>query len=150
MVSSGPQEPKPKEPLSRIEREVLEILERTDQDKPPVTDMMRWKARSQRRQRKQQISATLDHARQRITPGVIFVLGIALTLIAIFARHSSPLLARGSAILALACLIIPFVMAIRRPKSPTGVKSWRGKDMSFGQDYESPIDSIKRWWKSRH
>ena len=75
---------------------------------------------------------------------------IALTLIAIFARHSSPLLARGSAILALVCLIIPFVMAMRRPKSPTGVKTWRGKDMTYGEDYESPIDSIKRWWKSRH
>ena len=150
MVSSGPQEPKPKEPLSRIEREVLEILERTDQEKPPVTDMMRWKAQSQRRQRKQQVSATLVRMRQRITPGVIFAFGIALTLTALFARHGSPLLARGSAILALVCLIVPFVMAMRRPQSPTGVKTWRGKDMTYGGDYQSPIDSIKRWWRSRH
>ena len=52
MVTSDPEEPKQREPLTRIEREVLEILERTDSDKPPVTDLVRWKAQSQRRQRR--------------------------------------------------------------------------------------------------
>jgi hypothetical protein len=150
VVASGPQEPKPKEPLSRIEREVLEILEKSDQEKPPVTDMMRWKAQSQRRQRKQQLATGVHHARERLTPGMIFILGLALTVMAIVVRHGSPTVARTMAILALVCLIVPFLMVVRRPKSPTGVKTWRGKEMIEDRDFESPIVTIKRWWNSRH
>jgi hypothetical protein len=150
VVSSGPQEPKPKEPLSRIEREVLEILEKSDQEKPPVTDMMRWKAQSQRRQRKQQLSTVLLHARQGLTPGIIFILGLVLTVLAIVVRHGSPAVGRTMAILALVCLIVPFLMVMRRPKSPTGVKTWRGKEMTEDREFESPIVTIKRWWNSRH
>jgi hypothetical protein len=150
VVASGPQEPKPKEPLSRIEREVLEILEKSDQEKPPVTDMMRWKAQSQRRQRTQQLATGLHHARERLTPGMVFILGLALTVLAIVVRHGSPSIARITAILALICLIVPFLMVLRRPKSPTGVKSWRGKEMTEDREFESPIVTIKRWWHSRH
>ena len=57
MVTSDPEGPKKQEPLSRVEREVLEILEQSESDKPPVTDMMRWKAEQQKRERQLQLQS---------------------------------------------------------------------------------------------
>jgi hypothetical protein len=149
MVTSDPEEPKQREPLSRIEREVLEILERSDGDKPPVTDLMKWKAQSQRRHRQQQASAILQGVRVRLTPGILLILGVVLSVMALIARHSTPGLARFAAIAALICLIVPFIMVFRRPAQPTGPKKWRGRDMVLESREGSPIEAIKRWWRNR-
>jgi hypothetical protein len=149
MVTSDPEEPKQREPLTRIEREVLEILERTDSDKPPVTDLVRWKAQSQRRQRQQQFSSIAQGTRERLTPGILLILGVVLSVMALIARHSTPGLARFAAIAALVCLIVPFIMVFRRPTQPTGPKKWRGRDMVLESRDGSPIDAIRRWWRNR-
>jgi hypothetical protein len=151
MVTSDPEEPKQREPLSRIEREVLEILERADSDKPPVTDLVKWKAASQRRQRQRQVRSVFQRAQERLTPGILLLMGVVLSVMALIARHSSvtPGLARVAAIAALVCLIVPFIMVFRRPSQPTGPKRWRGRDMVLEGRDESPIDAIRRWWKSR-
>jgi hypothetical protein len=149
MVTSDPEEPKQREPLSRIEREVLEILERADSDKPPVTDLVKWKAQSQRRQRQQQVSSVVGGLRNRLTPGILLIMGVVLAVMALIARHSTPGLARFAAIAALICLIVPFIMVFRRPAQPTGPKRWRGRDMVLDSRDDSPIDAIRRWWRSR-
>ncbi len=149
MVTSDPEEPKQREPMSRIEREVLEILERTDGDKPPVTDLMKWKAQSQRRQRQQQAHAVLHQLRDRLTPGMLLLIGVVLSVLALVFRHGTPEVARIGAIAALVCLIVPFIMVFRRPAQPTGPKRWRGRDMVVGGQGESPIEALRRWWKSR-
>lgn len=149
MVTSDPEEPKQREPLSRIEREVLEILERTDNEKPPVTDLVKWKAQSQRRQRQQQVGEVMHGLRDRLTPGILLVLGVVLSVVALVARHSTPGLARFAAIAAVICLIVPFIMVFRRPEQPTGPKRWRGRDMVIHNREDSPIEAIRRWWRSR-
>jgi len=149
MVTSDPEEPKQREPLSRIEREVLEILERTDSDKPPVTDLVKWKAQSQRRQRQQQMSSIAHQLRERLTPGILLLLGVVLSVLALVFRHGTPEVARIFAIAALVCLIVPFIMVFRRPAQPTGPKRWRGRDMVLESHGESPIEAIRRWWKRR-
>ena len=149
MVTSDPEEPKQREPLSRIEREVLEILERTDSDKPPVTDLVKWKAQSQRRQRQQQASHIAQQLRERLTPGILLLMGVVLSVLALIFRHGTPEVARLFAIAALVCLIVPFIMVFRRPAEPTGPKRWRGRDMVLESRGESPIEAIRRWWKRR-
>lgn len=149
MVASGPQEPGTGEPLSRIEREVLEILEKTEQEKPPVTDMVRWKASRRQRQLKQQVLRLLRELRQRLTPGVIFMFGITFAILAIAMRHGAPLPARVAAFLALGCLVAPFIIVLRRPVNKGPVKTWRGRDISLSPEEPSPVDALRRWWKTR-
>lgn len=149
MVASDPEGPKQQEPLSRIEREVLEILERSESEKPPVTDLVRWKAEQQRRQHEVQARRLGDQIRERATPGMLLLFGLLLAVMVFVFRHSSPGLARVAAIAALICLIAPFIIGFRRPSQPAGPKKWRGREVALGDDEPSPIDQLKRWWRDR-
>lgn len=151
MVTSDPEEPRQQqEPLTRIEREVLEILERTEGERPPVTDLVKWKAQNQRRRSQQQLSLAGQRVRQLLTPGILLVFGVALSLIAVFALDSSSGFGRIVSIAAIALIIVPFGMAFRRPSRPNDVKRWRGQDIVLNDQSESPITSVKRWWKNRN
>jgi hypothetical protein len=151
MVTSDPGEPKQQqEPLTRIEREVLEILERTETERPPVTDLVKWKAQHQRRRSQQQLSMAGQRLRQILSPGMLLVCGVVLSLIAVFALDSSSGFGRIVSIAAIALIIIPFGMAFRRPNRPSDVKRWRGQDMVLNDQGESPVTAVKRWWKNRN
>jgi hypothetical protein len=150
VVASDPEGPKKQEPLSRIEREVLEILEQSEANPPPVTDLMRWKAEQQRLQRQAQIRSIRDQIAERMTPGMLLIFGVLLAIMAYAARHTSAFVSRGFAIAALVCLILPFVMNWRKPgQMASGPKRWRGKDVVFDQPPANPIEEIKRWWRNR-
>lgn len=151
MVMSDQEGPKKQEPLSRVEREVLEILEQSDSDKPPVTDMMRWKAAQQRRERATQVRNSWNGIQERLTPGMLLLFGVLLAVFSWLTRHSSAFVSRGFAIAALICLILPFVLNWRQRGSTidTGPKRWRGKDIDLSDRSPNPIDDLKRWWRNR-
>lgn len=151
MVTSDPEEPKQQqEPLTRIEREILEILEKTDSERPPVTDLVKWKAQHQRRRSQQQLSLATDRVRKMLTPGILLIVGVMLSLIAVFALDSSTTFGRIASIAAISLIIIPFGMAFRRPSGPNQVKRWRGRDIVLNERQESPITAGRRWWKNRN
>lgn len=150
MVTSDPEEPKQRhEPLSRIEREVLEILERSDEERPPVTDMVKWRAQQQRRKSQQQLGQAAQRLRGFLSPGVILIFGVALALVAVFAFDSSHGIGRFVSIAAILLILVPIGMAFRRPSRPNEVKRWRGQDMVLSDRPGSPITAIKDWWKNR-
>ncbi|MCC6705554.1 MAG: hypothetical protein IT334_11795 [Thermomicrobiales bacterium] len=150
MVTSDPEGPKQQEPLSRIEREVLEILEQTEGEKPPVTDLVRWKAERQRRERQLQLQSLGGQLRERFTPGLLLVFGILLGIMAYVSRHTSEFVSRSFAVAALICLILPFIIHWRTPKGiSSGPKTWRGRDIEIERRGANPIDEIKRWWNQR-
>jgi hypothetical protein len=151
MVTSDPGEPKQQqEPMTRIEREVLEILERTEHDRPPVTDLVKWKAQHQRRRGQQQLGEATRRVRQLLSPGILLAVGVALSLIAVFALDSSSGFGRLVSIAAILLIIIPLGMAFRRPSRPNEVKRWRGQDVVLNDHPESPVTVVKRWWKNRN
>ena len=150
MVTSDAEEPKQPEPMSRIEREVREILEQTEAEKPPVIDMVRWKAERQRRDRQVQLHSLGGQLRECFTPGLVLLFGVLLGIMAFAARHTSEFVSRGFAIAALICLILPFILHWRSPKGiSSGPKTWRGRDIEIEQRTVNPIDEIKRWWNQR-
>ncbi len=150
MVMSDPEGPKKQEPLSRVEREVLEILEQSDSDKPLVTDMMRWKAAQERRERSMQVRGAWSTLQERLTPGMLLLFGVLLAVFSYVSRHSSPFVSRGFAIAALICLILPFILHWRnRGSIESGPKRWRGKDIDLHERPETPLDDLKRWWRNR-
>ena len=150
MVMSDQEGPKKQEPLSRIEREVLEILEQSDSEKPPVTDMMRWKAEQQRRERSAQVRGSWELLKERMTPGMLLIFGVLLAILSFVMRHSSEFVSRGFAVAALVCLILPFIINWRnRGNIDQGPKQWRGRDVVFEEPLRNPLDELKRWWRNR-
>ena len=146
MVASDPEEQRPR---SRVEREVIEILEQAERQPPPITDIAMWRAKSAGRRRKAQLQASAGGLRLRLTPGIVLVLGIATALIAFSMRHSNPTISRAFAFLALVGLVAPFIMAYRRPAPGPTVKRWRGTEIPLGNTPEDPLDRVRRWWRSR-
>jgi Flp pilus assembly protein TadB len=150
MVTSDPEEPKQQqEPLTRIEREVLEILERSEEERPPVTDLVKWRAQHQRRKSQQQLSQAAQRLRGFLSPGVLLIFGVALALVAVFALDSSHGIGRLVSVGAIVLILVPIGMAFRRPSRPNDVKRWRGQDMVLRDRGESPITAIKQWWQNR-
>lgn len=151
MVTSDPEGPKQQQPLSRVEREILEILEQTDAEKPPVTDLVRWKAEQQRRQRQMQLQSLRGQISERMTPGMLLVFGVLLAIMAFASRHMSAFVSRGFAIAAVVCLILPFILHWRRPTAiQSGPKRWRGKDIvPDTKPLLPPVEEVRRWWRSR-
>ena len=151
MVTSEPEGPKQKEPLSRIEREILEILEQSDSEKPPVTDLVRWKAEQQRRERQLQLQSLRGQIAERMTPGMLLLFGVLLAVMAYLSRQVSSFMSRGFAIAALICLIAPFVLNWRRPSNvPVAPKRWRGQDIvPDSNPLLPPVDELRRWWRNR-
>jgi hypothetical protein len=151
VVTSDPEGSKPKEPLTRVEREILEILEQSESEKPPVTDLVRWKAEQQRRERKLQLQSLRGQIAERMTPGMLLIFGVLLAVMAFMSRHVSSFLWRGFAIAALICLILPFILNWRRPNDiAAGPKRWRGQDIVPDSKPLLPaVDELKRWWKNR-
>jgi hypothetical protein len=140
---------KDKQHRSRVEREVLEILEKAEREQPPITDLAKWRAVNEGRKRRAQIAALSQTVRQRLTPGIILVMGIALAVIAFATRHGQPGVSRVFALAAIICIVLPFIMGFRKPAPDASIKRWRGRDLHPTGGPDTPVESLKRWWRSR-
>jgi len=115
---------------TRLEEEVLEILQRTD---TPVSmgDHVRRKVAQERRER-------ADHLRQSATSlpsrlgSFSGIFGFAiLGLLAFILRDLSPLLATVLAVLSVVVLFLPVIDRARGGSTTSPNKRWRGRDMDF-------------------
>jgi hypothetical protein len=126
-------------PYSRVETEVLEILERKDRPLS-FSEHVRRKAARARRQRLERATWQLRRARTEAGPGTFLVASLVLALFAYFLRDVSALLASILALASVACLFWPIIMRFRHPAGSSN-KRWRGRDM----DYYSPSAEPPRW-----
>ena len=115
---------------TRLEEDVLEILQRTD---TPVSmsDHVRRKVAQERRER-------ANHWRDRVAsfPALLGsfsgIFGFALLgLLAFVVRDVSPLLATVLAILSMILLFLPVIDRARGGSQSASGKRWRGQDMDF-------------------
>ena len=76
---------------------------------------------------------------------------VLLAVMSFLSRHVSSFMSRGFAIAALICLILPFILNWRRPKSISdGPKRWRGQDIvPDNKPFLPAVDELKRWWRNR-
>lgn len=125
----------PKPQRSRLEDEVLEILDRTDLEPGRV---IKFKSRAQREraQRTRQLRDRLGAVRLSGTEWLIAA--VVLAILAMIVNHSSPLLAKILGLGCIGCLVMIYVVAFRQPKGPT-TKRWRGKDIDTRPPSENPF-----------
>lgn len=133
MVTQLPPPPENNDPprRSRLEEEVLEILEQTDR---PISFAERVRARAERErmQRRARLRTRLTSGLTEITPGMMLLGAVVAGVLAWWVADFSGLLARLFAILCVALIIGPIIMQFRRPSGPTSSKRWRGRDMNAG------------------
>lgn len=112
---------------SRLEDEVLEILHKTDR---PPSNVVKFRAHARRRRMVdgQRLRSVVQGFQLTSLQLIIATLGLAL--LAVFVEGHSALLARGLALLSVACLVAIFVRRFRRPEPPQ-TKTWRGRDIQF-------------------
>jgi hypothetical protein len=114
---------------TRLEEEVLEILQRTDQ---PISfsDHVRRKVAQERRQRLGRWQDGVASLPSRLSGFSGLVGCLILAFLAFLVRDLSPLLATILAVASVVCLLLPIVQRFRGPTSPSGQR-WRGQDVSF-------------------
>lgn len=119
---------------SRVEREVLEILERASADQSPVENVQATVRRQSASARAR--LATSSHHPRRLTelPHGLFRIGAAL-LLAIGAALMADAFRLGAVVLAVASAIAFFSLwAPARVSGPGGAPRWRGQDLRGGDD----------------
>jgi hypothetical protein len=122
--------PPPGKPRTRLEDEVLEILQRTD---TPVSmsEHVRRKVAQERRERAQRWRNEALSLPSRLGAfSGIFGFAI-LGFLAFLVRDASPLLATILAVLSVIVLFLPVVDRYRNGPQSSSSKRWRGRDMDF-------------------
>ncbi len=149
--------PRPEQPgPSRLEREVAEILERTDRDPISFADEARKRGPNRQRPRSVGPAPTMSSgpsfrppttgtdlaARfERLGRGRYLVVAVVAALLVLVLSDLSPLLATIFAIVCVAAIFIPIVQQFRQPESPAS-KTWRGRDVSIGASRPAGIERI--------
>ncbi len=114
---------------SRMEDEVLEILNRTDRP-VSISDHVRRKAQRQRRARVAGVGASLQSVIATAGPGTMLLGCLALAVLAYLIRDVSALLASILVVASVVLLLMPYLGRRRRP-DPLGPKRWRGRDIDL-------------------
>lgn len=123
-------------PYSRVESEVLEILQRNDRPLS-ISEHVRRKAARARRARLERAAWQVRRAQGEAGPGTFLVACLGLALLAYFLRDVSALLASILALASAVCLFWPIVMRVRRPAGPSN-RRWRGRDIDYTPPAEPP------------
>ena len=132
----------------RVEREIAEILERTDSERAPTPTPGR-RYRPSRSKLNVRVPSGLFN---RVPPGIAWLGGIfGFALLAIFVSDFSSTLAIIFALLSIAVLLSPLVLWSRKRPLQQGKKEWRGRVIELPPRDEGVIGRIKyKWWEFRN
>ncbi len=136
---------------SRIDREIEEILARSDNVLPlPPRESRRERPSIQRPLNTPASSLSDAAARWRAQVlGAPILLGVIAAILAFLVSGSSQLLANLFAFAAVVLVLLPIIQRYRRPTSPLESKMWRGQVIDPRSDESSPISQLRRWWSSQ-
>lgn len=143
--------PKPESSArSRLDREVDEILTNTMSSNPlPPIPFKQRVAEKRARMPHPPATASTWHEVQRILTAIPILTALACAILCVMVAGASPLLARLFAIAAVVALIYPIVIHLRGGSRSTGPQLWRGQAMDSRSPQSSPLDEVKRWFRSR-
>lgn len=137
----GEDEPRP--PTSRLEREVAEILERSEKQPISFSDEVRRRANTRR------VAVPVPTAQpmslqsrfEQLGQGRYLIVAIVAAVLAYFVRDISPLLANILAIVCVAAIFVPVIQRFRQPDA-SGSTMWRGQDLSRSVSRPARLERI--------
>jgi hypothetical protein len=132
-----------KKRYSKVEEEILEILDRAEQQTP------KRRYRPERPKFSRRMSSGVL---RKIPFGVAWLLGVfGLALAAILVSGWSSTLATLLAIASILVLFSPIVLGFRRPAQQTGPKEWRGRVINLPPRQEGVVGKIRyKIWEIRN
>jgi hypothetical protein len=137
----------PGEKSSRVEREVLEILERANASQSPIDNVQATVRRQSTSARARLAKSTHQPWRLRDWPQGLFRIGAAL-LLAIMAAVIADVFRLGAIILAIGSAIAFFSLWVpARASGPGDAPRWRGQDLR--EDDDPPDFDLGRVWPRR-
>jgi hypothetical protein len=125
---------------SRLEAEVLEILERSEQPIPFHQRVRRITWRRRRERVADVVAVPFRYVAGLGTRSILIAAGVAGVL-ALFLNESSPLIGRIAAIAFIVLIAVFFFAGFRRPQGDSSTKRWRGQDIDFGSSRGPDEDS---------
>lgn len=130
-------------PTTRLEREVAEILERTERQPISFTDEARRRGNASRTAPRPAVARpeALRDRFERLGAGRYLIVAVVAAVLALLVSDFSPLLANILAIACVAAIFIPVVQRFRQPESPVS-KSWRGQDVSGSLSRPAGLERI--------
>lgn len=138
---------------SRIDREIDEILSRSDNVLPmPPRESRRNRPSMERPVYASGSSLSNSNSATQWRAqllGAPIVLGLIAAILAFLISGSSQLLANLFAFAAVVLVLLPIIQGVRSPASPPEARMWRGQAMDPGADESSPIAQLRRWWSSQ-
>jgi hypothetical protein len=134
----------PDKKYSRVEEEILQILDRMDDESPPSgrpnLRLVHSRPIHKRRFTFRKPQLALPSA------GVTLALVVAVAFAARMTSGTLQLIATLLTVAALVMLFIPRKRSTTMWTGSAGTKRWRGRDISFSPDTgDSPADRARRW-----
>jgi hypothetical protein len=127
-------------PRSRLESEVLEILERSEQPIPFHQRVRRITWRRRRARLEDFLATPFRYLAGLGSRSILIAAGVAAVL-ALFLNGSSPVIGRIAAIAFIVLIGVFFFAGHRRSPRGSSVKRWRGEDVDFGSSRGPDDDS---------
>jgi hypothetical protein len=116
---------------SRLESEVLEILERSEQPIPFHKRVRTITWRRRRARLAEYLATPFRYLASLGSRSILIAAGVA-AVIALFLNGSSPMIGRIAAIAFIVLIALFFFVGFRGSPSNSSVKRWRGEDIDFG------------------
>lgn len=132
--------PERQAPRSRLEDEVIEILNKADR---PPSNVVKFQSRVRQQRYAAPNRMRSIAGRVQITGLSIMIAMIGFAILAAVIEDSSPLLGKILAIASICCLIALFVRRWVKPEQPQ-IKTWRGRDIDFRGTSQRPA-WLDRW-----
>lgn len=133
---------------SRLESELLEILERSEQPIPFHQRVRRITWRRRRARIAEYIAMPFHYLAGLGSRSILIAAGV-VGVLALFLNNSSPLIGRIAAFAFIILIAVFFFGGVRKSPRNSSVKRWRGQDIEFGSSRGPDDDSgrFRRPWR---
>ena len=133
---------------TRLEREVAEIIERSERQPISFADEVRRRGNASRArmQRSQSQTSSVVDRFERLGAARYLIVAIVAAVLALLVSDLSPLLANVLAIVCVAAIFLPVAQRFRQPDEPA-TKSWRGQDLSRSVGRPDGPERIFDWFR---
>lgn len=126
---------------TRMEEEIIEILNRADQSET-LTDSLRRRVRQPQLHRRLRTWHWLRSRATSLSSTTMLIASFAAAIVALLISGASPLITKILAIASVALLLAPIVIGNAGPNHTT-TKQWRGRDIDLRPDPPDWVGSIK-------
>ncbi|MFL5761685.1 MAG: hypothetical protein ACJ789_18385 [Thermomicrobiales bacterium] len=133
-------------PRSRLETEVLEILERSERPIPFGARVRRITWRRRRDRVSQSLTSPIEYVRGQGSRAIA-IAAIVCAILALFLNNAAPIISRVAGLAFIVLIAIFFFVGFKSPPGGSGSKRWRGRDVDFDSSRGNDEGRFRGPWR---